>query len=250
MARSERIFYLLCGSLLIAGTVLFIGGGSQHPPTDARLGPVGSDEFFRNFVRHVLAHPNWELIHAGILAGPLCWALGSVGAALRLRELGESRFGVLGVTALAMGAAAWAVTFVFDGFVALRIAQAIGAASPGEAPALYAAFHANQVVVIRLGLVSLMLIGAGMAAFGVSILCIDVPRHATQWVLGSTGIALGLWPSAACALGIFRPGPFTSPAWTATALLTGAWFLLLGLRLIVTGARGAAHRNHAVGPVT
>lgn len=249
MARSERVYYLVCGLLMIAGSVAFVWGGAQHPPTDTRLGPIGSEEFFRNFVHHVAAQSNWEAIHAGILAGPVCWALGGVGVALRLRELGEARFGTLGLVALAMGATAWAVTFVFDGFVALRIAQAIGAGA-GDPGALFTAFQANQVVVIRLGLASLMLIGAGMAAFGTSILCIEIPRHVGRWLLGVPGVVLGLWPSLACALGIFRPGPFTSPAWAATAVLTAAWFLVLGFRLAVAGARGKPAGNAAVGSVT
>ena len=119
MASSERIFYLVCGILLFVGGIVFIWGGSQHPPTDARLGTVGSEEFFRNFVRHIVEHGNWQSIHTGILAGPLCWALGGVGASLMLRQRGEIHFSVLGAVALAMGATAWAVTFVFDGFVAL-----------------------------------------------------------------------------------------------------------------------------------
>ena len=40
MASSERIFYLVCGILLFVGGIVFIWGGSQHPPTDARLGAV------------------------------------------------------------------------------------------------------------------------------------------------------------------------------------------------------------------
>lgn len=248
MARSERVFHLVCGLLLIAGSVALVWGGAQHPPTDTRLGPIGSDEFFRNFVRHVVGHPDWELIHAAILAGPVCWALGGVGAALRLRSLGEARFAALGLAALAMGATAWAVTFVFDGFVALRIARAI-AATPGDA-ALLIAFQANQVVVIRLGLVSLMLINAGMAAFGASIFCIDAPRKLARWAMGGVGIALGLWPAVACAVGVFRPGPFTSPAWAPTAVLTAAWFLLLGSSLVVTGVRGKPALDPALEPVT
>src|SRR5258708_670852 len=159
MAISERIFYLICGALLLIGGVVFIWGGSSHPPTDARLGVVGSEEFFRNFVRHVVQHDNWESIHTGILAGPVCWALGGVGVGLMLRQRGEGCFSVLGTVALAMGATAWAVTFVFDGFVALRLAQAIDTHPSGQTTALLTAFQANQVVVIRLGLVSWILIG-------------------------------------------------------------------------------------------
>ena len=239
MASSERIFYLVCGILLFVGGIVFIWGGSQHPPTDARLGAVGSEEFFRNFVRHIVEHGNWQSIHTGILAGPLCWALGGVGASLMLRQRGEIHFSVLGAVALAMGATAWAVTFVFDGFVALRYAQTIAANPPGDMTALLIAFQANQVVVIRLGLASWILTGLGVAAFGGSILAIAPrPRIVTQ-LIGATGILLGAWPIVAWTLGIFDPGPFTSRWWPLTALLTTAWFMAMGA-LVVARATSKA----------
>ncbi len=139
MATSERVFNLICGALLIIGGAVFIWGGSQHPPTDARLGVVGSEEFFRNFVRHIVQQGNWQSIHTGILAGPVCWALGGVGASLMLRRHGEDCFSALGAVALAMGATAWAVTFVFDGFVALRYAQTIVVAQAASKAVLPAA---------------------------------------------------------------------------------------------------------------
>jgi hypothetical protein len=236
---SERIFFLVCGALLILGGVFFIWGGSQHPPTDARLGVVGSEEFFRNFVRHIVEHGDWQSIHTGILAGPLCWALGGVGASLMLRERGETHFSVLGAVALAMGATAWAVTFVFDGFVALRYAQTIAAKPAGDMTALLTAFQANQVVVIRLGLVSLVLIGLGMAAFGCAILGAEGAR-AVRWLLGGSGIVLGIWPFVAWIAGVFDPGPFTSSRWAPTALLTTAWFIALGAVVLVQGTSKVA----------
>jgi hypothetical protein len=239
MASSERIFYLICGILLFVGGIVFIWGGSSHPPTDARLGAVGSDEFFRNFVRHIVEHGNWQSIHTGILAGPLCWALGGVGASLMLRRRGETHFSVLGPVALAMGATGWAVTFVFDGFVALRYAQTIAANPPGDMTALLTAFQANQVVVIRLGLVSWILTGLGVAAFGGSILAIAPrPRIVTQ-LIGAAGILLGAWPIVAWALGIFDPGPFTSRWWPLTALLTTAWFMAMGALVVAPAASKA-----------
>jgi hypothetical protein len=232
MAISERVFYVICGILLLIGGVVFIWGGSSHPPTDARLGAVGSEEFFRNFVRHIVEHGNWQLIHTGILAGPLCWALGGIGASVMLRKHGEACFSVLGAAALAMGATAWAVTFVFDGFVALRYAQTIAANPPGDMTALLLGFQANQVVVIRLGLVSLILIGAGMAALGSSMISGAGPVRAVKQIIGATGILLGAWPTVAWAIGVFDPGPFTSRWWALTALLTTAWFMALGLMVL------------------
>jgi hypothetical protein len=233
MATSERVFYLICGALLIIGGAVFAWGGSSHPPTDARLGAIGSEEFFRNFVRHIVEHGNWQSIHTGILAGPVCWALGSVGAGLMLRRHGEVCFSALGVVALAMGATAWAVTFVFDGFVALRYAQTIAANPPGDLTALLTGFQANQVVVIRLGLVSWILIGLGMAALGgSSIIGVTGRARVAKQVIGATGILLGVWPAVAWAIGVFDPGPFTSRSWPPTALLTTAWFMAMGVILL------------------
>jgi hypothetical protein len=236
MATSERVFYVICGALLIVGGVVFIWGGSQHPPTDARLGAIGSEEFFRNFVRHVVEHGNWQLIHTAILAGPVCWALGGVGASLMLRGHGEASFSTLGIVALAMGATAWAVTFVFDGFVALRYAQTIAAHPQGDITALLIGFQANQVVVIRLGLVSLILIGLGMAALGASgVIAATGRARVAKQVIGAAGILLGAWPTVAWATGIFDPGPFTSSLWPPTALLTTAWFMAIGI-IVLTQA--------------
>ena len=242
---SERIFFLVCGALLVLGGAFFIWGGSQHPPTDARLGVVGSEEFFRNFVRHTVEHGDWQSIHTGILVGPLCWALGGIGASLMLRARGETHFSVLGAAALAMGATAWAVTFVFDGFVALRFAQSIAAKPAGDMAALLTAFQANQVVVIRLGLVSLVLIGLGMAGFGCAILGASGAR-AVRWLLGGSGIVFGIWPLAAWIAGVFDPGPFTSRWWAPTALLTTAWFMAIGVIVLVhAGSNAAQPGEHA-----
>jgi hypothetical protein len=240
MPVSERIFYLICAALLLAGGVVFAWGGSLHPPTDARLGVVGSEEFFRNFVRHIVEHRHWELIHTGILAGPVCWALGAVGVGMTLRQSGEARYSTLGLIALAMGATAWAVAFVFDGFVALRYAQAISADPQVGVVALRTAFQANQVVVIHLGLVSWILIGWGMAALASSILVAKTPGGVFRLILGASGILLGAWPTLAWILGIFAPGPFTSRWWPASALLATAWFMAMGLLLLAHARSKAA----------
>jgi|ERR1700680_1558546 len=246
MPTSERAFYFICGILLIAGGVVLAWGGSLHPPTDARLGVVGSEEFFRHFVGEIVEHGHWQLIHTGILAGPVCWALGGVGASLALRQRGEVHFSVLGAVALAMGATAWAVTFVFDGFVALRYAQRIAASPPGDVAALVSAFQANQVVVIRLGMVSLILIGLGMASFGAGIVGARFHYGAVKWLIGWGGVALGVWPTVAWALGIFDPGPFISRLWPPTALLMTVWFMALGV-LVLAQAKSKAAQTGALG---
>ena len=238
MVASERVFYVICGVLLILGGIVFVWGGSSHPPTDARLGAVGSEEYFRNFVRHVVEHGHWQLIHTGILAGPVCWALGGVGAGSMLRAQGEAHFSALGIVALAMGATAWAVTFVFDGFVALRYAETIAARPAGDITALLIGFQANQVVVIRLGLVSWILMGVGMAALGTSgiIAATSVSRaRLVRQITGAAGVVLGAWPTVAWAIGVFDPGPFTSRWWALTALLTAAWFVAMGI-IVLTQA--------------
>jgi len=237
MAISERVFYLICGALLLIGGVVLIWGGSLHPPTDARLGVVGSEEYFRNFVHHVVQHDNWQSIHTGILVGPLCWALGGVGASLMLRQRGEACFSALGVVALAMGATAWAVAFVFDGFVAVRLAQTIAANPAGDMTALLIAFQANQVVVIRLGLVSWILIGLGMAALGASTIGATTRARVVKQLIGATGILLGVWPTLAWVIGVFDPGPFTSPWWPLTALMTTAWFMAMAIMVLAQATR-------------
>jgi hypothetical protein len=237
MAISERIFYFVCGTLLLLGGVVFLWGGIQHPPTDPSLGAIGSDEYFRNFIHEVVQHSAWERIHTAILVGPLCWALGGVGVCLALRQRGETCFSALGAVALAMGATAWAVTFVFDGFAALRYAEAISGDSPDDMTPLIIVFRANQAVVIRLGLVSLVLIGMGMAAFGASILGATGHSRPVLWLLGVSGVLVGSWPIVAWATGVFEPGPFTSRWWKPTALLTAAWFMSAGIAILAEATR-------------
>ncbi len=56
--------------------------------------------------------------------------------------------------------------------------------------------------------------------------------------MGATAVIVGIWPIVAWVLGIFEPGPFISKWWGPTALLTAAWFLLLGVALLAQAARG------------
>ncbi|HEY7095732.1 MAG TPA: hypothetical protein VH437_03355 [Terriglobales bacterium] len=114
----EKCYYLTSGLLLLLGGVIFLWGGKNHPAINAQLGPLGSEEFFRHFVAHVLGTPNWQAIHTGILAGPVLWVLGAVALWDRLRRAEESQWSSLALVALALGGLTWAVAFVFDGFVA------------------------------------------------------------------------------------------------------------------------------------
>jgi hypothetical protein len=222
----ERAHSILSGLLLIAGTTLFLWGGIQHPAIDARLG--AGEQFFRNFAVEILRHSNWVSIHWAILIGPVLWALGAVGLKDLLRHAGEPRLSALGLASLIIGAACWAVTFVFDGMAAPVYANAIAAASSERAQPLLTGFAANQAVVIRLGLVSWILIGLATAAFAISLTTIGVGWRWFRWAMVISGIVLGLWPLAAWWGGTFSPGPFTSPWWRWTALATALWYAAAG----------------------
>jgi hypothetical protein len=227
-SRLDRLYDVSSGLLFIAGTLVFLNGGRQHPRIDSSLGLPGSVEYFRNFASHVLHHHDWEGIHAQILAGPVLWALGGVALAERRRRAGESRWSGLGSTALLLGAGCWIVAFIFDGFVAPQIARALAADEGPLSPAYLSEFAANAAMVIRAGLVSWLLIGLSAAAFGAS-LAVERKAGMLQRVVGWVGIPLGLASIAAWLSGSFIPGPFTSPLWTPIAIATGLWFLLAGI---------------------
>jgi len=169
-------------------------------------------------------------MHALILAGPVLWALGAAGAA-RLLPAGAAALGETGRAALLLGAAAWGVAFVLDGFVAPVLARNIvSVTNPAELPGALAPFRTSQLTMARLGTVSVVLIGAAATAFGLALL---TAARAASWrgVVGASGVLVGLWPMIAAARGEFVPGPFTSPYWTLTALATGIWFAALATAL-------------------
>jgi hypothetical protein len=222
----ERIFDVLCGLMIVAGSVLFLNGGRQHPATDPRLGPMGSESYFRAFAEVIVADHHWESMHGQILVGPVLWALGAVALRKRLR-LADSSWHDVAVVALTTGAAAWVLAFVFDGFVAPAVAAAVLERPMGQ-PFSFLELRANQLVVIRSGLIGWVLIGAGIAALSVAMLTRD---RLFLTGLGLIGLAIGLWPIAAWWTGSFAPGPFVSPLWRTTALVTAAWFALAGATL-------------------
>ncbi len=234
--RMDRFHDLLSALLLIAGTLLFLNGGRQHPAINSSLGPAGSAEYFRNFAGHIVHHHDWEGIHAQILAGPVLWALGAVAIVARRRRAGETRWSGLGQTALLLGAAGWAMVFVFDGFAAPQIARRLAEVDAALAPALISEFAANQTVVIRAGLVSWLLVALAAVAFGASLV-LESAAGILQKAVGGLGIPIGLASLAAWCLGSFSPGPFVSPWWNSIAIATGLWFLLAGVWLALRERR-------------
>jgi len=224
----ERLFDIVCGLMIMAGSVLFLNGGRQHPATDPRLGPMGSESYFRAFAEVIMADHHWESMHGQILAGPILWALGAVALRKRLRR-NDSSWDDVAIVALTTGAAAWVLAFVFDGFVAPAVAAAVLERPMGE-PLSFLELRANQLVVIRSGLIGWILIGTGIAALSAAMLA---PNRLLLTLLGVGGIAIGLWPIVAWLGGTFAPGPFVSPLWRTTALVTAAWFTLAGATLFV-----------------
>jgi len=221
----------------MTGAIVFLWGGAQHPLTDSSLGPLGTDEYFRAFAVHVAGHEGWENIHTGILAGPVLWALGAVGLARRFSAK-DSGWSALGSLALGLGAVAWSVVFVQDGFVAPFHAAAIMA--PNSSVDAVNAFRSNQETVIRLGLVSSLLIGAGIASIAAAAWASPTRSRLVRFGLVPGGLVVGLWPLAAWATGLFRPGPFTSGTWTATAIVTSLWFVVASVVLVQRESAGAA----------
>jgi hypothetical protein len=248
--RGNRLFDLASGLLLITGTLLFLNGGRQHPAINSSLGPPGSEEYFRNFAGHVVHHHDWEGIHSQILAGPILWILGAAALAERRRRSGESAWSGLGQTALLLGTAGWVVAFVFDGFVAPDIAGRLASSDGALAQAIISEFAANQMVVIRTGLVAWLLLALGAMAFSTSLV-LERGAGIFQRLVGGLGIPIGLASFAAWIGGSFSPGPFVSPWWNSIAIATGLWFLLAGVVLAgrepPAGAEGRALDGEAGG---
>ena len=211
------------GLLIVIGALVFVCGGAFHPKINSSLGALGSSEFFQNFYMHIAHHGSWRLIHGMILAGPLLWLLG-VGSFWSDRS-GWTR---MANTAMTLAATVWAVTFVFDGFVAPDIVRWM---TPETG--LYQ-LAVNQDAVIRLGLISWLMMGFAMMAGSVGTVGSSRSRNAK--VLAWIGIPLGAWPFIAWATGTFLPGPFTSRYWNVSAVSAAFWFLAVGVFLVVSVA--------------
>lgn len=220
---SNSVHQKFSGLLIVIGSCLFVGGGAFHPKINSSLGALGSSEFFTNFYMHIAHHNSWQTIHAMILAGPLLWLLG-VGS-FWSRRSGWTR---MANTAITLAATVWAVTFVFDGFVAPDIVRWM---TPETG--LYQ-LAVNQDAVIHLGLVSWLMLGCSIIAGSVGILVSS--RSTGAKVLAWIGIPLGIWPFIARIIGTFNPGPFTSRYWNVTAVGTAFWFLAVGIFLLISVA--------------
>jgi hypothetical protein len=218
------------GALLVFGSLLFLGGGSRHPRINYTLGPVGSDQFFLAFAQHVTMHANWEAFHAMILVGPVIWALSSPGIESVLPRRGAPLWSAARMS-LGIAATLWAIAFVLDGFNAPIFARAIAAAPSAEAQReLLFDFRISASTMAHLGLISWTLLSLAFGAYGAGLIA-SARRTAWKTILGATGILIGAWPFIEIARRDFLPGPFTSPLWTATALVTGIWIALFGITI-------------------
>ena len=215
------------GLLIVIGSLVFVCGGAFHPKINSSLGALGSSEFFQNFYMHIAHHGSWRLIHGMILAGPLMWLLGA--SSFWNDRSGWTR---MANSAMTLAATVWAVTFVFDGFVAPDIVRWM---TPETG--LYQ-LAVNQDAVIRLGLISWLMLGFAMVAGSVGTLVSSRSRNAK--VLAWIGIPLGAWPFIAWATGTFLPGPFTSRYWNVSAVSAAFWFLAVGVFLLVSVAPQSA----------
>lgn len=228
MRTLNRITPWLPFTMLLAGSLLFLNGGRSHPHVGAALGRVGSPEFYLHFAQTIVSTPGWVPMHAMILIGPLLWALATPAIRSTLPEKGSSLWGIAQV-ALVISATLWAVTFVFDGFVAPVFAETIVASGRTDALML-AAFRANQVTVIKTGLISWILNGIAIFLFSIGLLSVRGKSY-LRIAVGAIGILVGLWPAFAAMTGEFIPGPFTSDVWKETALVTAFWYIAFGFAL-------------------
>ncbi len=224
-APAPRALALGAALVLILGSVLFLGGGRQHPAINAGLGAT-ADEFFRAFADKIQHTHGWRGMHLMILVGPLCWAVAAPALMDALRPAARSLTAVAR-TLLLLAGALWAVAFVLDGFAAPIFAEAIAtAATPDIASSVLISFQAEAVTMSRLGLLSWIASGLAIVVLGGSLLVRDV-RTPWRAIVGVTGIVLGAWPLLATLQGEYAAGPFTSRFWMMNALSAGLWFIAL-----------------------
>lgn len=238
--RYDRMLGWGAALVLVLGSVLFLAGGRGHPAITVTPG-AGAEEFFRAFAEKVRHTHDWHGIHLLILIGPLCWA---VAAPALLDALRPDARAVTSAarSALLLSGALWAIAFVFDGFGAPVYAQAIaGATSLEAASGVLTSFAASAVMMSRMGLVSWVLLGLGMAAIGGSLLA---PGVRTVWrtAVGASGIVIGAWPLLAALEGEYAGGPFTSRFWFPNALVVALWFAALATCAFRGGRSGQPER--------
>jgi hypothetical protein len=211
--------------VLLLGSLLFLYGGRSHPaigvPTDG-----GLDEFFRAFAETVRHTHGWHAMHMLILIGPLCWAVGAP-ALLDAVHPAARGFTSAARSALLLSGALWAVAFVLDGFGAPVYAGALTSAGGTSIEAgVLTSFQANALMMSRLGLVSWVAGGLGMAVLGGSLLA-PVVRTPWRTAVGVSGIVIGAWPLLAALEGEYAGGPFTSRFWMMNALVVALWYVAL-----------------------
>lgn len=231
MERNERVALAWSGLWNTVGTLLFLWGGSQHPKAGPNLGVLGSDEYWSAFAAIVHAHQAWGPVHARILLGPLCWAIGAYGFVAALRARGVRLAADVAAGAYTLGATAWAAAFTFDGWIAPAYAQAVASASEASVrAAALLGFRTTQDYVVRLGLVSWTTLAVGALALTAGVLEARLWGPIARRAIVAVGAGLAVWSIFAWITGEFLPGPFTSRYWTITAIATSLWYLALGLR--------------------
>jgi hypothetical protein len=243
---SERLFYLICGVVLVVAGIWSSVGGVLHPLTgDPSLGAGGSIDYWLNFAAITAGFAQWEGVHVSIMAGRVLMALGSVGLFWLLRERGEVQFSSLAVLAMGIGATLWAVAFIFDGYVSLAQAQAVmRETDEAHRAGAIAGLRGAETVLNRSGLVGITIFGLGQAALGVSILAVGLwPGGALErpirLILGILGVVLGLFPAVGWLTGLLTPSPFNSALWRPFGGLVVAWFIAAGITLLLRAWRGA-----------
>ncbi|MFN0181134.1 MAG: hypothetical protein ACKVZ0_20190 [Gemmatimonadales bacterium] len=223
--RSARVLAWSAAGALVAGSLMFLAGGRGHPAISAAIG-AGPDDFFRAFAAKVLQTPGWGSMHLLILLGPLVWAAAAPALLDTLRPDARALTSIAR-SALLLSGALWAVAFVLDGFGAPVYAEAIaGGAGPDLAGPALTSFRAIAIMMSRLGLVSWIAGGLGIALLGGSLLGLG---DRTRWhvAVGVSGILIGVGPLLAALQGEYAGGPFISRFWMMNALAVGLWYLAL-----------------------
>ena len=238
---SERAYFIFSGLLMIVGSLLSANGGQQHPMISSKMGVLGSDSFYHHFAQLIAGDPNWEQVHAQILAAPVLWVLGGLALAALARAAGETRWSTLGLLSTAMGAVLWVVMYIFDGFVADRTAAWMLNGDPSLMPAYTANFGAGQWVAIRTSFVAWLLIAFGTAASSIALAAL-ARRGAGRGrgfaiVLVVLGLVLGAASFIASASGAFSPGPMVSPYYVPMLIGTQFWYIIAGLFVIYRAIR-------------
>jgi len=237
MARGSRVYYWFSGLLLIAGTVIFMNGGRQHPPINESMGQFGTPDFFVQFATLIQTDPNWEPVHAMIIAGPVLWTLGILALADQIRARGENRWSTFAIVTMAMGVTLHVVLYIFDGFVASKIATQLLSSEEPTRTALIWTFGANQWTVIRMSTVSWLLISLTPAALAIGMLtakrALGGFGKLLQGILVVVGLVLGVFTLIATATGLYSPGPMVSPFYVPAAVSTALWFAVAGISVLL-----------------